>query len=98
MLTDIRYALRLMWKTPIDMSNLTSAEADSHAVDGSMRLMGIGGLFSFSGIYRSKKLGTYRMYATDFKKAVVLRLGDKTVLVTPEDPEGLVRAVRTTAV
>lgn len=78
---------RLGWGTRLDLSRLTSVEVDPHALEGSMRLFGNGGFFSFSGWYRNKKLGVYRLFATDTKRAVVLRFSDKAVVVTPEDPQ-----------
>lgn len=78
---------RLGWGTRLDLSRLTAVEVDPHALEGSMRLFGNGGFFSFSGWYRNKKLGVYRLFATDSKRAVVLRFSDKAVVVTPEDPQ-----------
>lgn len=78
---------RLLWDTVIDLSSLTSVENNPLATASSWRTFGNGGLFSFSGMYRNKRLGSYRMFATDQSKAVVLQLAGKTVVVTPGDPE-----------
>jgi hypothetical protein len=75
------------WEHRLDLSRLTSATVDPNAFQGSMLLFGNGGFFSFIGWYRNKKLGVYRAYATDARKAVVLRFADKTVVVTPDDPQ-----------
>ena len=56
-------------------------------------LAGNGGLFSFSGWYCNKALGTYRAWVTDPGKTVVLRYGVKTVVVSPSEPEAFVEAV-----
>jgi len=85
---------RLGWKKVIDLSNLETAEFDPKAVKGSIRLFGNGGLFAFSGIYRNKKLGNYRIFATDFKKSVVLKTKEKIYIVTPENPENFVEKVK----
>ena len=51
------------------------------------RLCGIGGLFVFCGLFWSRKLGRYRAYITDPRRAVVLRFGNKVVVVTPDEPD-----------
>jgi uncharacterized membrane protein len=48
------------------------------------RLIGNAGLFGFSGLYQSSRLGRFRLFATDLKHAVVLVLADRTVVITPE--------------
>jgi hypothetical protein len=54
-----------------------------------------GGLFSFGGHQcRNKTLGWFRAYVTDFKRCVVLRFSNGTVVVTPENPETFVETIR----
>jgi hypothetical protein len=84
---------RLGWKKSIDLGSLKSAEFDPAAAKNSIRLFGNGGLFAFSGIYRNKKLGNYRIYATDFKKCVVLKTDQRTFVITPENPEKFVEEI-----
>jgi hypothetical protein len=48
------------------------------------------GSFSFTGLYRSRELGLYRLFATDLSRAVVLLLPRRTVVVTPASPEAFV--------
>ena len=67
------------WQNRLDLSRLTSATVDADALSRSLRLFGNGGFFSFTGWFRNKKLGVYRAFATDTKRAVVLRFSDKTV-------------------
>lgn len=78
---------RLLWTNHVDISTLQSAVHDSKAMTGSIRTMGNGGLFSFSGRYRSRKLGSFRAYVNDFRNCVILRCSDKTLVVSPENPE-----------
>ena len=85
---------RLFWSNRLPYQGLESVEADPDAMKGSIRTMGNGGLFSFSGRYRNRKLGSFRAYATEIRDSVILRYGSGTVVVTPENPEefaGLVR-------
>lgn len=87
---------RLLWSDSIPLDALVSVDRDPSLTAGSWRLAGNGGLFSFSGWFRSKALGTYRAYVTDFDRAVVLRFHDRrAVVVSPADPAAFVAAVRT---
>lgn len=82
---------RLLWTTRVPLGALREATIDPQAGDGSLRLFGNGGLFSFSGWFRNAKLGRYRAFVTDWQRAVVLRSATRTVLLSPADPAGFVR-------
>ena len=77
---------RLLWTTEIPLSGLERARQDPSALRGSIRLFGNGGLYSFHGIFWNSALGRYHAYATDPRRAVVLVLDSRTVVVTPDDP------------
>jgi hypothetical protein len=85
---------RLFWHTVLPYQGLESVTVDPEAMKGSIRTMGNGGLFSFSGRYRSRKLGGYRALVTDMKNSVILRYGTHTVVVTPEYPEEFADLIR----
>ncbi|MCK5115789.1 MAG: hypothetical protein KAR44_04265 [Candidatus Aegiribacteria sp.] len=85
---------RLLWYTDIDISMLQSVEYDPKAMTGSLRTFGNGGLFSFSGSYKSGKLGSFRAYVTDFRKCVVITAARQTVVVSPGNPELFVEVLR----
>lgn len=78
---------RAGWATRLDLTSLISATPDSSAIDGSIRIFGNGGLFAFSGWFRNKRLGKYRAFGTDPRRCVVLRFPNRTVVVTPENPQ-----------
>ena len=82
---------RLGWKTKLDLSDLESATSDPDAMKKSIRTFGNGGLFSFSGKYRNRKLGPYRAFATNPELSVILRFPGRVVIVTPESPTEFVR-------
>jgi hypothetical protein len=86
---------RLLWSTVVDIRGLTRVWHDPNGLRGSIRVFGNGGLFSLTGIYWSRNLGRYRMFATDPKKFVVMVLPSKKIVVTPADPEAFVQEVRT---
>ena len=88
------YVQRLGWHTQIPLDRLESAAIDSHAMERSIRTWGNGGLFGFVGHFWNRKLGAYYAYATRLDCAVVLVFQDRKLVVTPDDPEGFVRALR----
>src|SRR3954471_23553961 len=63
---------RLLWSTRLPLSELKSAEVAPDIARGGLRLFGNGGLFSFSGLFRNRSLGTYRAFLTDLHRTVVL--------------------------
>jgi len=84
---------RLRWETKFSLEDLQSLEVDPKAMKGSIRLCGNGGLFSFTGLYRNKALGNYRAFINDWKNTVVLRFPKRTIVVSPDDPTGFVKAI-----
>lgn len=61
---------------------------------GMTRTAGNGGLFGYYGEYKSDKLGAHVWYVTDMSKRVVLDTVDGAVVVSPDDPEKFIKAVR----
>lgn len=84
---------RLGWATTYDLSTLVSAEVSPGATIGSVRAMGIGGLFGFIGHFHNAVLGSYKAYATNDLNTVVLEIAGETIVVTPDDPQAFVEAV-----
>jgi hypothetical protein len=84
---------RLLWSTRFERTKLQSASIEPDALRGSIRLFGNGGLFSFTGVFRSPKLGRYRAYVTDPARTVILRFADRIAVVSPADPDAFVRDV-----
>lgn len=85
---------RLGWVSKIPLDGLSSAEANPQAMAGSIRLFGNGGMFSFTGLFRNKLLGNYRAFATDLDRAVILKFPSRTIVVTPDQPQEFVAAVK----
>lgn len=81
---------RMGWATRIDLTSLVSAAYQPSALKSSIRLFGNGGFFAFSGLYRNRTLGNYRMFATDLRRSVILRFPDSVIVVTPAAPETFV--------
>jgi hypothetical protein len=77
---------RLFWKTSIPRRGLRSATLEPLVVRGSWRVWGNYGMFAVSGWFRNKRLGAYRAFVTDSRRAVVLRYASRTVVVSPDNP------------
>lgn len=88
------FVQRFLWHTRIDLSELRTFEPDSAAMSESVRTLGNGELFCIAGYFHNEKLGSYRAFATDPKLAVVLRFTDKVIVVTPDNPEQFVAALK----
>jgi hypothetical protein len=87
---------QLFWNTRLSRSGLKSATFSPGALAGSLRTCGNGGFYSFSGWYQNREIGPYRAFMTDRDRAVVLRWEGRTIVVSPGDPEGFVRALNET--
>ncbi len=84
---------RLLWVTKIPLTGLQSAEIIPDSLCGSLRTCGNGGLYSYTGRYWNKRLGHYRAFVNDWKRPVVLRWPNKTIVLSCEEPEAFVSAV-----
>lgn len=85
---------RLFWRSVVPLQGLTRASADPAAMSHSFRLFGNGGLFAFSGLFKNRRLGQYRAYATNPAQAVVLELPSRPVVVTPDETSKFLGALR----
>ncbi len=81
---------RLLWSTALPRFGLESAQVEPDAMRGSIRTFGNGGAFSFSGFYYNKRLGSYRAFVTDPRRAVVLRYATRRVVLSPAAPDDFV--------
>lgn len=78
---------RLLWATRLRLSGLKQATYEPDAARGGLRTSGNGGLFAVTGWYYNRRLGKYRAFLTDPRRAVVLRYETRTVVLSPKDPE-----------
>lgn len=87
---------RLLWSNTLDLGDLEAVYHDPEATKRSIKIFGNDGLFAMCGTFRNKTLGRYRAYITDPKRAVVLKLRTRTVVVTPDGPEKFIREIQKT--
>ena len=81
---------RLLWATQIPLSGLKSVWIEPSVCKGSVRIIGNAGLFGFTGLYYSSRLGRYRLFATDLANSVVLEFPNRTVVITPAEAHAFV--------
>ena len=85
---------RLFWTTRLPRTGLTQAEVNPQAMRGSLRTFGNGGFFSITGLFWSRPLGAYRAFVTNPRQSVVLHYGKRILVVSPDQPEDFVQALR----
>jgi hypothetical protein len=84
---------RLFWQTRWPLDTGTRARVRPHAMKGSWRTWGNGGVFAFSGHFSGSGLGRYRAFVIDPSRTVVLETAKGIVVVSPDRPEEFVEAV-----
>ncbi|MCE5311503.1 MAG: PH domain-containing protein [Acidobacteriales bacterium] len=61
---------------------------------GCFRLWGSGGLFGYYGLFRTSRLGNCTWYVTARHRPVILVTETKTILLSPDDVDGFLAAMR----
>lgn len=84
---------RLLWETDIPLAGLAAAEREPEIMKGCLRLCGNGGLFSFTGWFWNRKHGMFRVFATNTRDMVALKIGRKTIVVSPDRPAEFIAAL-----
>lgn len=85
---------RLLWSTRVSLLELQTVEVMPDAMRDGLRLFGNGGLFSVTGWFRNRALGTYRAFVTDPHRTVVLRFPSRRLVVSPSMPDEFVHDIR----
>lgn len=91
--SDALRVQRLFHSTRIPLEDVRSVRADPAVCNGSTRIIGNAGLFSFTGLYRREGIGRFHLYATELSRFVILGTADRVVVVTPASPEAFVSHV-----
>jgi hypothetical protein len=86
---------RLLWWTRWPLDPSTRAIVRPHAMKGSWRTWGNGGMLAISGHFSGSGLGRYRAFVTDPKRTVVLETQRGIVVVSPDDPQSFADYVTT---
>ncbi len=84
--------VRLLWITRWPLDPAARAFARPHAMKGSWRIWGNGGMFAITGRFSGSSLGRYIAFVTDPERTVVLETRRGTVVVSPDNPAAFVAA------
>jgi hypothetical protein len=71
----------------------TIALLEPDALRGSLKLLGMGGLFGYYGFFRGPALGSFRLHATRSRGLVLVRTETRTHVLTPEPPDDFAEAL-----
>jgi hypothetical protein len=74
----------------IEVAELLPAEGFT----GVRRLVGCGGMFGYYGLYWSRAMGRFRLYATRRRELVQLRAGGTTYVLSPDRPARFLETLR----
>jgi hypothetical protein len=88
------YVERLFFSTRIPLAGLSRVRFDPAVCRGSIRIWGNAGLYSFTGLYRSRALGRYRLFGTDLGRAVVLFRARQVIVITPTAPDSFIEHLK----
>ncbi|MEM9774119.1 MAG: PH domain-containing protein [Chloroflexota bacterium] len=86
--------VRVVGRKKFRLDNIKSIEANPTAMDLSIRTFGNGGMYSFSGFFRTENLGGFRAYVSNKANSVVIqRKKGSPIVVSPHDPISFVEQV-----
>jgi hypothetical protein len=95
-LTQDEIVVRQLAKvTRLRLTEVRSIDGKADALRGAWRLLASAGIFSYSGWYWSRELKRFRAMASDPSRAVVIRLTNQTIVITPHDPQQFIMRART---
>lgn len=92
--TDAVQILHFGWTTSLKIKDLSGIERVPLGAMSGIGLFGIWGIFSFTGIARNSTYGVHSRYLTNRLHAVALKFGEKTVMISPDDPEEFINLLR----
>jgi hypothetical protein len=84
---------RLLWDTRWPLGPGAKAAVRPHAMTGSWRKWGNGGLFAITGGFSGSGLGRYHAFVTDPARTVVVSTDRGIVVVSPDRPADFAAAV-----
>jgi hypothetical protein len=89
-----RLEIRLRWRLfHVDLDGARArlvTDAERRHLE---QLVSAGGIVATSGSYDSHRLGEFDLYASDLDNAILLETEETRLILTPDDPRGLVDAV-----
>ncbi len=85
---------RPLWKTKITLPPGAKARLEPEVKERLIKTFGNGGLFGYTGSFRNKILGNFKMYGTCWTHAVSITGGSEEfkIVISPENPELFVQS------
>jgi hypothetical protein len=80
-------------RVEIPLAGATARRLGSEEIAHLGLLASVGGITAGAGSFESHLLGELELYATDLAKAVLITAGERTLVVTPDDPESFLAAL-----
>jgi hypothetical protein len=84
---------RLGWVKRIPLTGISSVTCDPLGLRGATKIIGNDGYLAMIGWFKSKKMGFFRAFVTDGSRVVILKWPDKTILISPDDPETFIQSL-----
>jgi hypothetical protein len=92
--TEALLIRRAIGNVTIPLAAITEVRAATLAdLSGAIRLWGSGGLFGHYGAFRTSRLGRCTWYVTDRDRCVIVRTAQKTIVISPDDVDGFLKAM-----
>jgi hypothetical protein len=97
---ELRIERRAWRSLRVPLTSVESASALECIGPGALRVFGVGGFFGSYGLFWTRVLGRFRLYATRQGQALIVRRTGKAlpIVLTPDDVAGAVHALRARAV
>jgi hypothetical protein len=86
---------RLAGNVQLPLESLAAVEGKAEMFDQSFRLAANRGLFVYSGWFWNSEYKLFRAFVSDPSRAVVLKYADRTVVISPHDPQAFIMRART---
>jgi Bacterial PH domain len=92
---ELRVERRAWSPARFPLASVAQASAVDALGPGALRVFGVGGFFGSYGLFRSERLGNFRMYATHSGQAVLVTLkgSELPLVITPDDVVGALGSI-----
>jgi hypothetical protein len=87
---------RLKGDAAFSISEIASAKAITKIDMGvTIRIMGNGGIFGYTGFFTNKTFGRMNWFVTDKDKMIIIALTNgKHIVISPDDTEGFLKSIK----
>lgn len=94
-IVDRQLDIRMRWRRrQVPLAGAAARQLDANEIRDLERLATLGGITAGSGGFESRRLGEIELYASDLRNAVLVEAGEERLVVTPDEAESFVAALR----